>query len=299
MTKQQAVFFLLALFFASALWAQEEEEEQVFRERYFRSSVGLASSSYRDLGTSPLFYDGTGLELQLGHLWLDPKWIFNFSTKATASASESRLPERLFWAEPSQAVFLNFQAEGRYLRFLPFEALDVLRAKNYLGLTWAWDFNARLNPSLQNASAGLELFTNLMLSAEHRWDLSRKEAKPKKILFIKLKRPARKRELLFAWNVGLLNFNYRPGYAYLTDAEIDGPLGPNYAFAGHRWSLNGWRLRTHIEYIVYKQNGNAQSVAYTWEALQAPGKYHLYQQAFHSLRYCLYFQSAKKPKKKN
>jgi hypothetical protein len=145
---------------------------------------------------------------------------------------------------------------------------------------------ARRNASLFNNSVGLDGIGNLMLVGKVTKDISRKE--DKKILrFIKLK--AKKRELSFQQNIGILNLNYRKGsyvVPYLGKIDEEVSYFSNYALC-----LNGWRLYSRLNYTTYLRNGNGFQVSYAWDVYHLPGKFNVFEGASHSIVFSLMFRN--------
>ncbi|MCC5943468.1 MAG: hypothetical protein JJT94_00930 [Bernardetiaceae bacterium] len=265
------------------------------RHRYFTPSVGYNSLLYRDFATSPLFYRGAGLHLGLAWLTREAeRWESTYQMGLNTGFTFADMPESNYFQGFTSSTFVNAQLYGHYLRQINTLSNDKLKIK--VGPALASDLNFRFNGGLGNAGAGSEILLNLMLGAQAVYDFSRKESKEQDwLLFTRKLRPI-KRELSFQLNVGVLNFNYRPGYAYLSDFEFDGsdtsPLV--FLYGGHKLYLNGYRLRTHVAYTSYRQNGNAHSWSYHWDAAHAPGGYEIFQMAIHRFQYTLMFHRSKK-----
>ncbi len=126
---------------------------------------------------------------------------------------------------------------------------------------------------------------HLMLSARVSFDATQRELTPRKA-----GRPrAAMHRFSFQLNGGILNLNYRPGYAYTGLEEIDGSQTDlvGYWLGGHRWAVNGWRFQTRLEYTNYRPNGNGHRVSYLWDALHAPGNHESLHMASHRICYTL------------
>ncbi|RFC54599.1 hypothetical protein [Brumimicrobium aurantiacum] len=258
-------------------------------KHYTNYSVGLTNPIYRDFATSPLFYSGLGLHLNLA--WLrnhdEKERIFEMGmgiSAQTASTPQSSL------IQPNQlAGFANFGM--RYQRLWKLQAWSKQGSNFKIGGAIRSTQNVRGNPSLENNAMGMENFTNLMGAVQWRKDFVRREVKTIDLKLFKLNFKPAYRQLRLAFNFGVLNFNYRPGYAYTYDSEINGTEtgAVEWAFANYQWSLNGYRFNTEVEFIKFLSNGNARSISYVWEAAHAPGKFEDFQMASHQLRYTIYF----------
>lgn len=258
---------------------------------YTLLSVGLTNPIYRDFATSPLFYSGVGIEISASSLKRSNNRERLFEVAFGISAQNARVP---------QSSYIQTGSFGGYGKFNVFYQVlwkleELSNSKNNIKIGGAINItqNIRANPDLQNNTLGLENISNLMASAQWTRDISRTEDRELNLWLFKPTLKTAKRDLKFLLNVGVLNFNYRPGYAYAYDSEINGmETNPvEWAFANYKWSLNGWRLKTQLEYVKYLSNGNARSWSYVWEAATAPGKFEDFQMASHQLRYTIYFNT--------
>lgn len=287
---------LLILSLGFTTFSQESEvplqiEEYKPNYHYTLLSVGLTNPIYRDFATSPLFYSGIGIEIGAASLKRSDERERFFEVIFGISAQNARVPS---------SNYIQTGSFGGYGKFnIFFQELwkieSLSHKKNNVKVGGAINItqNIRANPGLQNNTMGLENISNLMASAQYSRDISRTEDKQLNLWLFKPTLKAAKRDLRLLLNVGVLNFNYRPGYAYAYDSEINGTeTNPvQWAFANYKWSLNGWRLKTQLEYVKYLPNGNARSLSYVWEAATAPGKFEDFQMASHQLRYTIYFNT--------
>ena len=263
---------------------------------YFYSllSVGLTHPLYRDFATSPLFYDGIGIALSNAWLRRSDKRERIFQIELGISAHSARVPKSKFIQSGAMGLYGNLSLF--YQQLWKLEALSNKRNNTKIGGSVIITQNVRANPSLQNNAMGLENISNLMASAQWTLDVSRTKTKHWNLwLFKPVLKPV-KRDLRFLLNVGVLNFNYRPGYAYSYDSEINGTdTNPvSWAFSNYKFSLNGFRFKTQLEYIKYLPNGNARSWSYVWESAHAPGKHESFQMASHRIQYTIHFHTKKR-----
>lgn len=254
-------------------------------------SFGLTNPLYRDFATSPLFYSGIGIELNTSWLKNSDERSRIFELGFGISAQMPSVPESKLIQPGGLAGYGKFNIFYQEL----WKIKAISDAKNNFKVGGAINLtqNVRANPALQNNTMGLENISNLMASAQWTRNIDRNEDKQLNLWLFKPTLKAAKRDLRFLINVGVLNFNFRPGYAYAYDSELNGmETNPvEWAFANYKWSLNGWRLKTQLEYIKYLPNGNARSLSYVWEAANAPGKFEAFQMASHQLRYSIYFNT--------
>jgi hypothetical protein len=261
---------------------------------YVQFTGGLNFALYRDYATSPLFYRGYGIHLLSARLKRSDIRERSFEVDFGFNSLSAHIPESNY-IQP-YAGSTMFQLNIRYLRLWKLNSLSNPKNNVKIGGNVYVTQNFRNNPSLQNNSLGLENISNLMVSGQITRDISRKEARKLNLWLIKPTLKPVKRDLRFQFNAGILNFNYRPGYAYSYNEEIKGTEGSlmSEVFSGYKWSLNGWRFNTELEYITYLPNGNARSWSYIWEAANAPGRHESFQMASHQIRYTYYFQTKKR-----
>lgn len=261
---------------------------------YSQLSLGLTSPIYRDFATSPLFYRGAGIYVSSSWLKHSDRRERKFKMGLGVNALFARVPESDFINSGGFATLVNLNLN--YQQLWKLESLSNIKNNVKVGGTVVTSQNIRLNNSLYNNALGLENISNVMASGQLTRDISRTEPKQLNLFFFKPTLKPVKRDLRFQLNMGILNFNYRPGYAYSYDSEMIGletsPL--SWAFSNYKWSMNGWRLNTQIEYIEYLPNGNARSWSYIWDAAHAPGKFEAFQMASHRIQYTLYFHTKKR-----
>jgi hypothetical protein len=267
--------------------AQTEYGDKSFSQRNLLLSSGLGSASYRDFATSPLFYSGPGANLYLGWQDLNENRELNLGISMITHLTLARVPESDFFSVNAMGVLASLEGNFSYLRNLPSNFGDQYNLK--AGGTLLGTQNLRNNPRLDNSSTGVETLANLMLSGKIEKDISRTEEKVKRFFFLQFyQRPVR-RMLTFQVDAGVLNFNHRPSYNYVYFGPIDGTNTEvlPYVLDGYSWSMNGWRLRTRLEYIRYNSSGNGRKIAYAWDVLNAPGKHAAFQMAVHRFEYII------------
>jgi hypothetical protein len=272
----------------------QEEEFEHKTQRYLAPGYGLLLTTYRDLATSPLYYTGSGLVMNLSWMRENTRYENEFSADFLLSANLGITPDSAEFAVMPFGVFLGGQIYDHYLRLIPGINYNGWQLK--LGGAFVSNMNARINPELQNAALGIEVLSNLMLSAKVERDVSRSDLKVLDLWLFKVNMNPERRKLSFQFNLGALNLNYRPGYAYLADGEINGSEthGLAYLMSGHQWSLNGYRLGTRLEFTRYRPNGNGRRYAYHWDAVHAPGRHEAFQMATHSFKYIILIQNNKR-----
>jgi hypothetical protein len=259
---------------------------------YYRTlSLGINNPMYRDFATSPLFYNGYGIYLQTSWLKRSTKRERSLEVGIGGNSVSARIPESNFF-QPSTSGFYG-QLNARYLQL--WELKQVSNEKNNikLGGVIQTSQNIRVNTNLFNNAIGLEKFINIMASGQIIRDVSRKTQRQLNLWLFKPTLKPVKKELLFQFNAGLLNLNFRPGYAFYYFEEIVGleTQLSSWLLSNYKWTLNGWRFNTEFEYIKYLPNGNAKSWSYVWDAANAPGRFETFQMASHQIRYTYYFHT--------
>lgn len=295
------LFFIFVCFLDFHVFPQRQEElkhdsitkheKPVKPPKYSLSSSGFASFTYRDFATSPLFYRGPSMRFSYGNLRIDERidqmWFIDFG----GGAAFAKIPKSSYLQSYTTAFFLRGEL---YFHLL----YDIKRLSNSFcnvkfGGSGAYFANVRYNESLGNNGIGVDNIFNLMFAMKASKDISRKTEKTRNWLFIQKVLKPKKRTLCFQVNTGILNFNYRPGYAYSYSGELDGnnthPVG--WMFQDYKWSMNGWRLSTKLNFTSYLSNGNARQFAYVWDAVGAPGRHSGFEMATHRLQITILFNT--------
>jgi hypothetical protein len=278
---------LLLVLSQNLLNAQDEIQRKPVNQRHFLLSTGFSSVTFRDFATSPLFYLGPGIHLGLNWENINDNREINWGLHSLFNIAIANTPESEYFPVISESFFSTFNGHFTYLRNLPVLSGDNFKIK--AGGTLTGNQNLRLNPYLDNSSVGLESFFNLMTSAKADFDVSRKEGRETKILFLSIRKRPVRRTLSFQMDIGFLNFNYRPSYNYVYDDKIDGSDTNPISFVRDQyvWSMNGWRLGTKLGLTRFKSTGNGRKISYAWDVLSAPGRHATFQMATHRLEFVL------------
>jgi hypothetical protein len=258
--------------------------------RYFISSYGSGNSIYRDFATSPLFYRGPLFSVQMAwqsnRLKSMRQWTFltNFSPTSVQLADDQSYKTK------AGGVFSSSSIGYNYMR--PLSQLTRGKFSFAAGGMWLNTFNFRLNQALGNNAVGIEFFSNIMASGSVKYDVSHDKSGRRYILkYLYYTRKPRNQHFSLQFNAGLLNWNYRPGYAYKELPELDGsktnPL--TLVLSGFDWKLNGYRFGSELSFTRFKQNGNAVKWSYCWDVLHAPGRFEPFQMAMHRFQLSLLF----------
>ena len=257
--------------------------------KYFMTSSGFASFTYRDFATSALFYRGPSIRISYGGLLIneriDRMWLIDLG----GGIAFAQAPKSTYYQTYTSALFLK--GELYYHLLYKVEKLSNSFCNVKLGGAGVYSTSVRYNQSLGNNGIGVDNLFNVMFAMKASKDISRKTAKAVSWLFFQKVLKPKKRVLCFQLNTGVLNFNYRPGYAFSYSGELNGTeTNPvEWFFQDYKWSMNGWRLSTKLNYTVYLPNGNARQYAYIWDAASAPGRYRGVEMATHRLQLTILF----------
>ncbi|NLL28547.1 MAG: hypothetical protein GX259_07100 [Bacteroidales bacterium] len=252
--------------------------------RTFNSSFGLGYLNFRDFATSPLFYKGALLHFSSGETYVMPKIELDYKLGFNIYGADAKIPKSSLINPDSYSFGAGLDLEFSTLYQHP--KLIFNKQKVQIGGVGIFTSNIRYNPYLGNNALAVDNLINLMVSGRVVCDISRNAEKTINLYFFNIRFKPLKRDLAFQTDVGVLNINHRPGYAYSYESEVIGtetsPI--EWFFDDYKWSVNGWRLRTHLIYKTYHKNGSAQSIEYVWEAFNAKGKIEPFQMATHSIR---------------
>jgi len=270
-----------------------QDAAPVDASNFYRTlSLGLNNSKYRDFATSPLFYTGMGISVQSSWLKKSDKRERALDMGIAYSSVSAMIPESDYLQPSTAGSFI--QLNLRYLRLWELKKLSNQRNNIKVGGNVLTTLNIRPNSALFNNAFGIENITNIMASGQIIRDISRKIPRQLNLGLIKIKMNPRKQQFRFQLNSGLLNFNYRPGYAYSYTDELMGLETQAWVLADYKLSVNGWRFNTELEFIRYLPNGNARSWSYVWDAAHVPGRFEPFQMAGHQIRYTYYFHTKKR-----
>jgi len=249
---------------------------------YVELGLGLGSGKFRDFATSPLFYSGaqTGINLsvKLEKETHETYYGLNYSLGNYSNITGSSYTSSLV-----HALGLYYQ------RLIVLKQLSNSKWKYKAGGQLNMVGTYRYNPSLQNNAVGMEVVNTLFLSGKVDRDVSRTVVKDKKFLFIKYRVNPRLRSLSFQLNVGVINNNYRNGYAYIDQSSV---VNNPKAFGGYEYHwFEGFRMSSSLNYTIHLHNSNAVQVSYLWDALHTGGETNRYEMGIHTVRFSILFKT--------
>jgi len=281
---------VLAFVFPTFGFAQSEPLSQEpiaspkSKTKYWTFGVGSSFASVRDFATSPLVYRGqtlivTGARektndkryMRLGVQYNTGRLVSNFNNNGNSTKISliSASLEQLY-AVPKLSSAKQTVKAGGIFRFFS---------------------SNRVNSGFQNAALGLEFFSGLGVKILADRDISRTKAKPKKIWFLKFKRPKVKRAFSYGLDFGVLNSQYRNGFAYVGQSAVvnDPKIFDVYEFKG----LTGLRVNTEIKYTKFLENGNGVQLGYSWEAIRSAKEPEQFEFARHMFKLSFLFNTIK------
>ena len=272
------------IFTASLLSLQAQQHSENSKQLVL--GAGLSQLTYRDLATSPLFYSGMGFIMQAATEITNQKWAHHVGFEALFGSCNSLTPTDMEFSAitNSSLTAINF----RYQALRKITQISTDTQQFWAGGDAIISTHIRSNESLGNNASGFELLNNYQLSGKYNLNITALNNNSWIVRTVKSQSKA-EQDLSFSANIGLVNLNFRPGYAYSYDAEMDGSetSGLNYRFSDYAWKINGWRLGTKLEYKQKRKSGNGFKIAYTWDAIHAPGRFEIYEMAAHNLSYSL------------
>ncbi len=238
---------------------------------YIEVGTGAGTGLFRDLATSPLFYGGK-------------IFVFSGGVIKKSTEKETNVILRYGFGDHTNnynntyntATLYNFDIIFSHLYLLP--ALSSHTLKPFAGVTVLSSTNIRNNTALMNNSFGVENISNIMISGKVSLQIPRKKQKFKLL----------QRAISTTLSAGLINLNYRPGYAYnylptITDTRVRN-------LTEHSLSLNGFRINAQTDYTTYLSNGNGVKISYIFDAYNAPGRHEPFSHSRHTIQFTLLFK---------
>jgi hypothetical protein len=212
-------------------------------------SSGINSSKFRDMATSPLFYEGAGVTSNIGRQKAIKNRVSEIGMGTIQGAYIAKVGKQ-------EATSTFNRVEFYYSQLFNVSRFSNESWKLQAGGYFSLFGNIRENPDLLNNALGVELIQTLFGSVKVSHDISRESLIQKHLLFLHYKLKPKNRDLSYRVNVGLMNSDYRNGYVYLNQSwllEKEGKVFDNYQF--HAFS--GLRMGTELNYTRYLTSGNA------------------------------------------
>lgn len=285
-TSMRRTPILLSLFTWTALvgFGQDLPRQGAYANTQLSAAAGLIQ--YQDLATSPLVYSGFHVDFGFGKLYRNAKRDFEMQYGIGGGLLASNAPEQVLSAS-SAAYQINAKMDFAYMFSLLFNDSEKWRVN--VGPKMDFMLQYRINPSLQNAAIGIDGFMNLMVATkvEYHWNTVSK------------KKAIERSKMVYArFNAGLLNFNVRPGYNYLSSKPVIGDLQVDDYQKDERstaaLTMNGYRYQAEVGMSISRKNSRSNQVAYVFDGIYAPGRFEPLGTMFHQIKYTLNLQKIKK-----
>lgn len=235
----------------SSIDANELNNDPTNEVKKFRElgGIGLGIVSFRDLATSPLIYRGSALSLRSGISRISSHVESKYGIDVLLGGAFSSVDK-----ENSLGVIIT--TDINYSRFYNLKSLAFKGWQTKVGGFGSTLFVNRINPDLRNNAVGFEIFSSLFGSLKILKDFTRH-------LPLRKKKGSRDQRFSFRLDVGLINVNFRNGYAYTAHSPFYN--GSN-VFENHQLNwFSGFRIRSVVDYILYaKTTKNAIKLSYNW-----------------------------------
>jgi len=231
--------------------AEKVDNDKIIEVKKFRElgGIGLGAVSFRDLATSPLIYRGTALSFRAGIIRKNRIVDSNYGIDFLLGGAFASVDK-----ENSRGLIIT--TDINYSRMYNLRSLGFKGWETRVGGYGSTLFINRINPDLRNNSVGFEIFSSLYASFKIGKDFSRH-------LPLRKRKGQRDQHFSVRLDVGLINANFRNGYAYTAHSPFYN--GSN-LFENHQFNIfSGFRIRTVMDYILYaKTTKNALKISYNW-----------------------------------
>ncbi len=250
------------------------------RRSYLEIGVGAGNSLFRDLATSPLYYDG---------------FSGSGSVSLVRIGNREEADANFTYSYGLQTNQFNNTYKSATTYIMDLSYTHLFRIGAWSGDRWNFkaggaivsSTNLRENTALMNNSMGVENISNLMAVGKVALSVPRNRVKTIKLPFFKIRLRPAFRELSLSFNSGVLNTNYRPGYAYSYLPQITGTTINN--FSDYKFSVNGFRFITKANFTSYLKNGNGLRISYIFDVYNAPGRHEPFNFARHTFQFSILF----------
>lgn len=257
---------------------------KINRSAYIGASVGIGYSSFRDFATSPLVYKGAPKYVGLSFIRMNKFRETEIRVSGILGSYGISVGNE---QAISSASFFNIY----YSRLFRWNKISNDKWNFKYGGLYKFTGDIRTNTRFQNNAVGMEFFSTVFASFKVTHDLSRTTTKEKRFLWIKHTVHPRKREFSFHFNLGILNANFRNGYAYAAQGSaINKPA----LFDGYEMHLNGFRMSSQLDYTIHMKNKNAIQFSYIWDAAKTGGDLDVFEVAHHVFKVSLLFNTNNK-----
>ncbi len=250
--------------------AFSQTPDEPVHPEYLEITATAGLSSFRDVGVSPIIYNGFLIMGGVRYTYEGTRWQHSIEFDGGVGFYEATR----FAVYKSTSI--NF-AYGGFSRRQFWES-GRLNLRYYGGVRFHGLTNVRSNPSLLNASNAVESINTLFLHNSLAWDL-----RFRKTDLTKAGAKPSRHELAFELNLPIVTTSWLPDYPYITDFT-DGE--PN-STKSHEFYWGGLRLQTRLTYRYFLPNGNALRFTYWWDYTRTPEGFNQLDFINHTLQFGL------------
>lgn len=249
------IWFSLLVIGISALAQENQESTSLIKDgNYIGISGGMAISSLRDLGTSPLFYTGILPSAQLSYTKYSKRNVWNFKFTTLNGIFLHMTEDDTYTASGN-----IFDFEFAYLRNYAEEGSKI---RTYFGTSINNYSSLRNNGAFMNASFAFDNISYLNLNYKIEYDWVRKEKEKKLFWLFKYTRKEKRYVLGAKLGIPIFGLIYRPGYTYLGNATTSG----DDIFPGYEFNYKVFPgMNTDLSIARVLNNGNQMKLSYYWD----------------------------------
>jgi hypothetical protein len=263
---------ILFLLLGSILLSATETDTFYTNGQFLCSGIGSGFGSFKDVGTSPLTYQGISAIVPSGFLLEKAKYNFELNTTLSYLGGSA--------ANNYTLQYFSGKLNVSYLRSIPL--FTTAKLKFQAGARLSTGLSGIYNPSYQNASFNMDYYASLYAGAKLVYLFERSQ-KDIKFSFLKFHLPHRQYAVHFRLDLPVLLFNGRPTFPFVYENVMD-------IFNRH-YFLGGFHIKSNFGIKRYLKNGNAIEISYIWDMLTTGSKdLYLLETASHNLLMSFYFK---------
>lgn len=250
-------FFILSLLLLTGTMFAQDEAPTYHLGDFLEAGGGASKLKIRDLGVSPLYYEGYA---PLGHLSLLRETSkYSWSIYGTYGYSTLEATRLIIHQSSVHNINYGFNFHYNIKDFRPDLHLKVGGA--YQGFT-----NIRYTPSFRNASSTVESINSIAASAKIEWVLDHTKERRRFLWLVPMPAGRRVSKLSYQLSVPLATSIWSPAFPYLDDFT-EGTIDYN---RKNELKFGGFRLNNQLDYTYYLKNGNGVQLSYFWEVFKGP-----------------------------
>lgn len=249
------IWFSLLLVSLSTFAQENLDSTKLVKDgSYIGISGGMAISSLRDKGTSPLFYTGILPSAQLTYTNYSNRNVWNFKFTTLNGIFIHMTEDETYTASGN-----IFDFEFAYMRNY---AEEGSKLRTYFGTSVNNYSSIRNNSSFMNAGLAFDNISYLNLDYKVEFDWVRKEKEKKLFWLFKYTRKEKRYVLGAKIGVPIFGLIYRPGYTYLGNATSSSET----LFPGYELKYKVFPgMNTDLSIARVLNNGNQMKFSYYWD----------------------------------